>query len=472
LNTPNSRSRHIYLWHHEIHTRIANEQLLYVLAGFDPVYKRDRVIEQTKQALADHGIRSYSLWELIGDHDLMIQAWLPARVHTDDFLSSLGEHVRSVEVDTTPMVVESFIDHWMWREIDLDQAEASIIPEDYSNLNEGFVPKSRLNNYLKAGYIHATPKANRLKFFIRITNPHRGTSRTTEDEIRDNIKKLFANPIFSNGIVMKVTGGASYLITGRLASSSFTAIGELFTPTFAESGVLESLRCRTTTHLSALYGPVKRVEQLLPLPMSDATQKPSDEDLQSWLKENESDDLEFKASAFTDVDHKVGRKDKPRKRAEQAHEVAKAVVGLLNAAGGTVIIGVAELDKYSKEQLLRAYPGSTQVRDRLVIGVESEFLKGGWDAYQRSLARALDNTIDGEIVGWVKYHELRLGDKTLCVIRVRRPPSWYYVRSVDKNGAVTSDFFGRTGAETVLLRGQKMDQFKQANPRTTRGGLT
>ncbi len=470
MSAQQDRRRPTYLWHHKIHSRIGNEQLLFVLAGFDPVYKRVRVVEEIKRALADLGVRSYALWELLGDHDMMIQAWLPAGIDPGEFQSKLAEHV-TVEAETTPMVVESFIDHWMWHEIDLDQVEATVISEDYSNLNEGYVPRARLNNYRNAGYIHATPSYSRLKFFVRITNPHRSTTRNIEAQIRENIQKVFnkKEPVFSNGVVMKVNGGASYLITGRLSSNHFTAIAQQLQTAFAESGVLESLRCRTITHLSALYTPLDRMEQLLPLPMEDATQKPSDEDLRAWLRESESDDLEFKSSSFTDIDHRVGRKEKPRNQSEQAHEVAKAVVGLLNATGGTVVIGVAELEKYPADELLRIYPGSTQVGDRMVIGVDSEFARGGgWDAYQRRLASTLRKTIDGEIDGWVKYHELRIGGKTVCVIRVRRPPTWYYVNTKDKNGVVMNEFFGRMGGETRPLRGQKMDKFKEANPRTTR----
>lgn len=210
---------------------------------------------------------------------------------------------------------------------------------------------------------------------------------------------------------------------------------------------------------------------MLPLPMQNAMQKPSEMDLKSWLKESESDDLEFKSSAFTDVDHRVGRKDRPRTHNEQVHEVAKAVVGLLNATGGTVVVGVAELDKYPDHELLRAYPELTQFGDRMIIGVDSEYSKGGWDAYQRRLANALRRAIDGEIDGWVKYHELRMEGKTVCVIRVRRPPTWYYVNRTDKNGGVMNEFYGRVGGETLVLRGTKMDKFKEANPRTTPAGL-
>jgi hypothetical protein len=358
----------------------------------------------------------------------------------------------------------------MWKDVDLDQLERTANSEDYRTLNEGWVPRSSLRSYQNSGYIHKTPEFKRLKVFIRITNPnaHRSTNPNIESQVRASIQNLFVDDILTNAAVMKVSGGASYLITGRLVPSNLATFGDRLQGTFAKSGVLDFLQSRTITHVSNLYVPLERVEQLLPIARTDATYKPTDEDLKSWLKEPESDDLEFKSSAFTDVDHKVGRKDKARNRTEQVHDIAKAVVGMLNAAGGTVIIGVAELDKYSSEQLLESYPDSIEVQSRMVIGVDSEFSRGGWDKYQLRLAGALRNAIDGEVDGWLKYYTMQVESRTICVIRIRRPSTWFYVKSADKNGNSTSEFYGRTGGETQLLRGQRMDQFKEANPRTTR----
>lgn len=469
MNTPSRRHRPIYLWHPRIHSVIRNEKLIYALAAFDPVYKRDRVVPEVKQALGDMGIRSYSLWELIGDHDMMIQAWVPVALSLTDFQTKIDEFT-SVDVDIMPMVVDNFIDHWMWEDIDLAKAEADISSEDYSDLNEGVVPWTRIKRYLDSGYIHAVPSTSKLKFFVRVTNPNRPIKNHLEHLIRDNAARLFAQPHFSNGVVMKVSGFASYLITGRLLSSAFPAIGTEFQPTFADSGVLEALRCRTVTHLSALHGTIARAEQLLPLAAPDVTLEPSGEDLKSWLIEGESDYLEFKASAFTDIDHKVGRKSNPRNRSEQVHEIARAVVGMLNAAGGTVIIGVAELDKYTAEQLRGPYPGAVEAREHVIIGVDAEFPRGGWDAYQRALARDLRKAIDGEAIdGWVKYQHLEYEGRSICIIRVRRPPTFYYVINKDKNGSATAEFFGRMGGETRRLIGRQMDEFKEAHPRITRG---
>lgn len=468
MTEANNHSRPIYLWHPEIHSVIRHEKLVYALAAFDPVYKRDRVVIEVERALTDLGIRSYSLWELIGDHDIMIQAWTPAALSMNAFQARIAEFT-SVNAEIVPMVVDSFIHHWMWHEIDLPKAEAEISSEDYADLNQGVVPATRLRRYLDSGYIHVVPNSNRLKFFVRITNPNRPITKVLESQIRDNARELFGKSHFSNEVVMKVSGFASYLITGRLLGSRFPAIATEFQPTFADSGVLEALRCRTITHLSALHVPVGRAEQLLPLAAPNVTREPSDQDLKSWLTEGETDYLEFKASVFTDIDHKVGRKkNNPRSRSDQVHEIAKAVVGMLNAAGGTIVIGVAELDKYTADLLLGPYPGAAAVKDYMIIGVDAEFPRGGWDAYQRSLARELRKAIDGEIDGWVKYQHLMYEGRTVCIITVRRPPTFYYVNSKDRNGAVTVEFFGRMGGETRRLLGRQMDEFKEAHPRITR----
>lgn len=462
--------RATYLWHHEIHSRIANEQLIFVLAGFDPVYKRQRVLEETKRVLADLKIRSYSLWELIGEHDLMVQAWLPKEVRPDQFTESLRNSVSAgVGIDTLAMAVNSVVRHWMWQDISLERVETDVHSEDYGHLNEAWVPPARIRQYREAGFIHQVPSRSALKFFIRISTPNRSTNPQIDAQILDVARSLFYEGPASNGVIMRVSGGASYLLTGRLEPKNFEAIAEVVQAKFAQSGVLEMLRCRTVTHLSALYSPLARVEQLLPFSEEDPTQQPSGKEVEQWLRENESDKLEFKASAFTDIDHAVGRKNQPRPQDEQTREIAKAVVGMLNATGGTVVIGVAELDKYPGGELQRTFQDAETIRERLLIGVQSEFRKGGWDAYQRRLAAGLRRIIDGDIDGWVKYHAAVLGDNTLCVIRIRRPSYWYYIKDKDKSGGESRLFYGRMGGETRPLQGRSMDHFKQANPRTTRG---
>jgi len=108
--------------------------------------------------------------------------------------------------------------------------------------------------------------------------------------------------------------------------------------------------------------------------------------LRAWLLQPEGDDLEFKSSAFTDVDHRVGRKPTARTPNEQIFDIAKAVCGMLNAEGGTVVIGVAELDRYGPEELESPYRHPPMVGTRAILGIDAEHDFPGWDRYQRKLA--------------------------------------------------------------------------------------
>jgi predicted HTH transcriptional regulator len=217
--------------------------------------------------------------------------------------------------------------------------------------------------------------------------------------------------------------------------------------------------------MSALAAPLDRREQLLPTQAEDATVAPDVEELGSWLLQAESDQLEFKASAFTDIEHAIGNRSSPRARDDQLREIAKAVTGFLNASGGTLVIGVAETDRLDEERLLRRFPGALTVSTRLVLGVDHEFSRGGWDQYQRTLAANLRKQITGEFDGWVKYHDVDYKGLTVCVLKVRRSKGWHYLKSRDRSGTTTWSFYGRAGGETRHLPPPEADQFKEAHPR-------
>ncbi len=99
--------------------------------------------------------------------------------------------------------------------------------------------------------------------------------------------------------------------------------------------------------------------------------------------------------------------------------MAKAIVGMLNADGGTVLVGVAEVDKYTDEQLSPIYGPTERHGDHIAVGVNNEFSgSSGWDAYQLRLARRLRQLIEDDVDSWIKYHDVPVGSKTVCVIRV------------------------------------------------------
>ena len=188
--------------------------------------------------------------------------------------------------------------------------------------------------------------------------------------------------------------------------------------------------------------------------------------LNVWLRQPESEYLEFIASAFADVDHLVGRRPAPRHKDEQVHNVAKAVCSMLNTEGGTIVIGVAELDQYTQEELDGPYGYPPKVGSRSVIGIAAEYTKpSGWENYRLALRRQLQNTIEGELDGWVDLqHVTTPENRELCVIRLRRPPDYYYVKGPRRGMGDT--FYVRTGSETRPLVGRATDTFREAHPRS------
>jgi Putative DNA-binding domain len=474
-----------FLWNPELHRVIANEQLVFMLLGFDPLYRRNMAVSHIKAAMASLGVRSYAIWELIGDHDVVIQAWLPRGITTSRVQDQLAD-VSTLTFDSLSMSVEQTIYHWMWdKPIDLDAHEAHITSDDYVNLNDRAlrVPARRISQYQKYGYVHKAPTASDMKFFLRVTNPHRAISSDGKRQLVDLARKVVLDPIVRGGVVYQVSGDAGcYLITGRIQPKRYEDIASMMRDTLGSTGLLDSVKSRTTTHISAFAMPLDRREQLLPTREEDAISVPDEPSVTSWLHRVESDDLEFKASAFTDIRSKVSPRQtaaghlhaqeteraNARSAAEQVSSVAKAVIGMLNADGGTIVIGVAETDKFDADSFSSVYRSVRRVGSRAVIGVDDELGKDGWDGYQRRLATRLRNLVTGEIGGRVRYFPVPFDSKTLCVIRVQRSSSWHWLKVKDSNGQQEFRFFGREGGETRYLHAPQAEEFKESHPRTSR----
>lgn len=464
-----------YLWHHELHRRIANEQLAFILAAFDPSYSRVKTTPAVKTALEGLGVRSYAFWELIGEHDLMLQLWLPSGVTVHKAREAIAAAVPAAQVDMLVMVVESYDSHWMWPEqLDFARAERVIDASDYVELNgpqSRKIPRARIQRYLTESYVHTAPRSRTIKFFIRVTSPRGPTTVQEQDAIRDQARLAAAK--VRQAALMRVHGdNNSYLLTGRVLRKDFLDIAGAVGDVLGQSSVLEFMGCRTTTHISARYGALDRREQLLPDLLVDSALEPTEADVRSWLNRPETDDLEFKASAFTDVDAAIGKRAAGRTLDQQVNEVAKAVCGILNTEGGTVIIGVAEMGEtgvYSADELRSRYGEVPQIGAKGIVGVDDEVRtqRRGWDSYDRKLRDKLV-TLLPDSGGWWSFHPVTIEGRTVAVIRIQRPSEFFYIVEPGQ-GRRLETFYGRMGGQTRALSGKAMDRFKEAHPRTIRG---
>lgn len=466
-----------YLWHAGLHQTIAQEQLAFIFASFEPTYKRERALLQVKTALAGLSIRSYALWELIGDPDLLIQAWLPPGVTIPPLVAAIDSAIASpVSASFLPMTVDAFLWHWMWRDesLDLDEVYRGTDVSHFAELNGGAsIPGHALRAYSQKRYLYPVCRKNTMKFFLKISPPRRAPMlASAQDDFASRIRTAVTNfTEIENASLMRVRGdGVAYLLTGRVDPRKFELISQELVPRLTEVGGLETLGSRTTTHLSAEFRAIDRREQLLPSNSADGSRARATEDtVKSLLAMRESEQLELKASAFTDINAKVTSTKTRRNADEQLHEVAKAVVGLLNCFGGRILIGVAEGDRFSLEGLSAAgFREPATFGENILIGVDFEFPNGSWDAYHRKLAQKLRGLIVPNPTGWLDVHDVSVGSHTVAVVEVIWPPRYFHLKDsrFDQKGnrEPIEVFYGRSGAETLPLAGSVLENYRESHP--------
>jgi hypothetical protein len=483
---PSSRSTKLvtagprYLWHYALHEQIASEQLAFVLASFEPSYKRERVIEQLKLALRNLSASSYALWELIGGDDLMVQAWLPRGTRESRLREAIDESITSpVSADLFPMTVDEVICHWMTPDqpLDVSVAQQSIDPDHFVDLNGPVrVPPTALKRYVDRGYVFPVTPRKRLKFFLRISPPRKSQRsdavKLLADRIRQAIDKCEA---VTGASLMRVQGdGVAYLVTGRLAHSEYEMLAEDLHPTMSELGSFEVIGSRTNTHLSALYAPIARREQLLPYADDAARLELSEDAITTLLAQGENDRLECKASAFTDMRHKVGQTDQRRSVGKQFLDIGKAVVGMLNAGGGRVILGAVEAARFSAQELTRAgIVEPVRVGEYLLAGIEHEYDAGDWDAFLRKVTAKLRSSIEPRPTNLYSVDRAWVGVHQIVVIDVRLPQRFYFLKEARKgpsgNTGRSPVFYGREAADTLPFEGAAMFAYCDAHPRANSG---
>ena len=81
-----------HLWHVQLHQKVAHERLCFAWITYTDRYDGRTSLLQIRAALQDIDVRSYAVWELLGERDVLIKAYLP----TD----SSGEDLRATSAKT------------------------------------------------------------------------------------------------------------------------------------------------------------------------------------------------------------------------------------------------------------------------------------------------------------------------------------------------------------------------------------
>ncbi|MCC7106265.1 MAG: ATP-binding protein [Chloroflexi bacterium] len=147
------------------------------------------------------------------------------------------------------------------------------------------------------------------------------------------------------------------------------------------------------------------------------------------------------------------------------HGILKSIVGMLNADGGRVVVGVLETDKFKNEtahQKLRGFPAYGRYT---CVGIEMDLQGHDWDWYHLRLQDIIKTRISPSPSVWVTFEPREFQGVRLCMISVRAPDTeWFYLLE-DPKKADEARFYVREGPRTRPVGGLEADRYKRAKPR-------
>lgn len=446
--------------------------------GFSPIYHRDRVKRSLLRLFKGLDVHSYAFYEMIGIHDLMLRLWLPTSLTLREFEAELKQALAQEGVVMTDyFAVDDTIAHWVWT----DEAGrlrpvnngilAQGLPDDVvEKINNGKLSPEDRENYERVNAIAPSGHGAGIKFFIIITAGMLPTSmlytqQTLSDEIAELVQQ--ASSVKEKSLYMGSGGLGQFLVMGKVRTAQFPKIfTELIDPINA-LGLSHDFRSRTYTHICT-RGLVEFVD-VLP-PWQDVVRDSKIRPIEDYLREEESRVLEVKGSAFVNVVSWINTKKPTFDENILAEGILRSVVGMLNADGGTIVVGALETREPFVKAALEGNPlaDAPQFEDRYIIfGVEQDYRVAGstkdWDAFLQRLNRKIRDRVEPQPTPWVTIEPQEFLGRPMAVISVREPDSgWFYLC---ENKDDPGDFHVRQENETSVLAGALADEYKRAKKR-------
>lgn len=175
---------------------------------------------------------------------------------------------------------------------------------------------------------------------------------------------------------------------------------------------------------------------------------------------DESDTLEFKGSVSLNVKRLLLGDGKSESLPGLEDEgVLRSIVALLNSRGGDVVIGILEGSEFPAGAGHRL-DSVLALKGKLVLGIEAEYGKKGWDGYQLRLIELIESRIGSDVLDQqlVEISKLAIGDgdsasREICRVRVRASETKQFLND--------EHFFVRRGNKTERLKGQEIDRYWQ-----------
>lgn len=459
-----------YIWNHKLHEVWGNEDLFFIKLRFHPTYNREAILRAIKEVLYDYHVGSYALYEMTGEYDILLRFWLNRMFRTHAFEISLTKRLALQHLHVTDLFhVTQIVEHWVWRDADglrepkRDLLEKGLPSEEVDLINMCQLNARQFDRYRQANIISPCTPGKGIKFVITIPKSEISAPPDARNRLIAEIMKLLKEETDVSEISIYAGHGfAQLLVMARIKAKVFDNVLSRIVMRINGLGLGEFLSVRTYTYVCLNSGGVKLLfHDVLWFPEQGLVD--FHVDLQYALSQEESANLEVKGSAFVDVGKWLFTGKAERTNRITREGVLKAIVGFLNANGGTVVVGALEKDKYkNKPELKEKLKDFAEYDDYFIVGLELDYGKDNWDKFQLALENVLSNWIKPVPISWVRIVKEELQGKDLCVISVRQPTrGWFYVLSEDNNEI----FYVRQGNSTRPLSGPEADDYKHDNPR-------
>ncbi|MGH9421030.1 MAG: AlbA family DNA-binding domain-containing protein, partial [Thermoanaerobaculia bacterium] len=298
-----------------------------------------------------------------------------------------------------------------------------------------------------------------IKFAIVISQPSQPLMSSAQGALRARLTTILRSAERLRDLSLYTISNphAEFLILGCVDYVDFNSISRELLEVINESQFPEFFEIRTYTHIM-LAGPGELpVSETLPLRGKTAERLTAEQ----CLLRGESAAIEIKASAFMDVDLWLNKGDLKKLENPDAMGFLKAMVGFLNTAGGTVVIGALEDGRNWGPEASRRLADFPLCGTFRVCGLKFDYQGKDWDLFARRLRDVIRTHVDPWPGSWIAERREIVQEGEVCVISVREPSAnWYYLKS--KPG----EFYIRDGPRTIKIGGTDADNYKAARRRS------
>jgi hypothetical protein len=483
----------VLLWHDLVHESQDLSRLCFWRLSFSPSYKEDEIFKRLLKVFKEVEITSYTIYETLGDYDLLLRVWIPRELGPEEVGSKLEAVLEGLTMWNIDYLSCHTALHWAEVETQLaewpemgDRAIAEVSEFNHRQFEQKeLIPRPpAVEKLIEGGVLKVVPIDTRgIRFFIVFDHPRHPFNPRTRRSALTTIKKTCAEVIIDDWGQRDLDGVAppqasiyegsgtmtEFLIMVRAPHAHFHAFVRDLVLALRSSGLDDSFDIRPYTHVIA-----DRMFSRF------AEDRPASGDRRIDVEQDENESLEYKATFGLNVRALIETGEQgvdPR----MTHAVVRAICGLLNSPHeGELVIGVLETRRMlerTKDKLGLL----TQLRDHFkyeidpkelvdppnaVIGINVEIGEGknfsDLDVYRQRITEVLRDYIKPNPWPFLNMEIREDAGQPLCVVKVKPGGVWFYAKSLEgKEG----EFYVREAGSTRAYTGAEADLYKKAYPR-------